>query len=92
MTDNTVEGAENFLIPADTVSVTVPVTDPNPPSTAPTVKLKFGAAGTERTLSAGTPTVAYDSGSITTTYTYTYTVVNGDIGSGARTLRYKVTA
>ena len=91
MTDNTVEGAENFLIPADTVSVTVPVTDPNPPSTAPTVKLKFGGAGTERTLSAGTPTVAYDSGSITTTYTYTYTVVNGDIGSGARTLRYKVT-
>ena len=86
-TDGTVVSAVRYLSTGDAVTLNIPVTDPNPPSTAPTVVVKFGATGTERTLTAGTRTLAYQSPSVVATFPYTYTLVNGDAG----TLRYKVT-
>ena len=93
-TDGTVVSSVRYLNTGDTVTVSVPVTDPNPPSTAPTVTMKFGASGTERTMTAGTRTLSFAAGdpgvapsSSTATYPYTYTLQNGDAG----TLRYKIT-
>ena len=88
-TDGTVVSSVRHLNTGDTVTVSVPVNDSNPPSTAPTVTMKFGASGAERTMTAGTPTLAVivaDPGvgtqtSLTTTYPYTYTLQNGDAGT-----------
>ena len=84
---STLHGGVHYLSTGSTVTLPVPVTDPNPPSTAPTVVIKFGASGTERTLTAGTPTLSYSSSTIITGYSYTYTLRNNDVG----TLRHKVT-
>ena len=66
-TDGTEVSNVRYLGTGDTVTVSVPVIDPNPPSTAPTVTIKFGASGTERTMTAtGTHTLAYSSPSIAT--------------------------
>ena len=86
--DGTLAAGVRYLNTGDTVTVTVPVIDPNPPTTAPTVTAKFGASGTERTMTAGTGTTVYGLSSVITTYTYTYSLVNDDTG----TFRHKVTA
>ena len=90
--DGTLFGGVRYVRTGDTVTVTVPVTDPNPPSTAPTVTVKFGASGTEHTLTAdGTHTLTRNrnqgASSIIATYQYTHTLTGTDIG----TLRHKVT-
>ena len=80
-------GGVTYPSTRDTVTLLVPVTDKNPPAASPTLTVKFGASGAERTLTNGTPSLRYHSSNIITTYTYTYTLVNGDVG----TLRHKVT-
>ena len=94
-TDGTVVSSVRYLNTGDTVTVSVPVNDQNPPSTAPTVVIKFGASGAERTLTAGNRTLSYNAGdpgvspsSLAAAYPYTYTVQNSDAG----TIRYKVTS
>ena len=84
---STLHGGVHYLNTGNTVTLSVPVTDQNPPRTKPTLTVKFGASGTERTLTAGTTTLAYSSPGTVTTYTYSYTLQNSDVG----TLRHKIT-
>ena len=86
-TDGMVSGSNRYLQTGETVIITVPVVDQNPPATAPTVSLKFGSAGTERSPTAAAPVYTVNTGQLTATYTYSYDIVSGDTG----TLRYKVT-
>ena len=87
-TDGSAFGAVRHLATGHSVTLVVPVIDTNPPTTAPTVKVKFGASGTERTLTAGTTTLSIGLPTVVTaTYRYPYTIVSGDEG----TLRYKIT-
>ena len=85
---NRVVGGVTYLSTGDSITAVVRVMDRNPSSTPPTLTIKFGASGTERILTEGTPSLAYYSSNIITSYTYTYySLVNEDVG----TLRYKVT-
>ena len=83
----TVLAGTRHLTTGNTLRIIVPIVDRHPPSTAPTVALRFGSSATDRTPITRTHTYSISGGALITEYPYTYTVQAGDVG----TLSYKIT-